>query len=110
MVLKVKQFPLKKHNHHHQILPYKRRLKIDTWKITIILIVLLLAAARCSHCSVIVNNNVKNSNELINYDDKDLVQSAKEIYLQSLREVLYSQLRNISAIATIDKVSESTSY
>lgn len=108
----IKCFSMKKRKQYHQILPYKRRLKIvdvTSWNILIIIIVLLIADY--SHCSVIVKSyKNSNSNELlinknINNNNLNLVQSAKELYLQNLRELLYSQLRNVSAFTTIDKVS-----
>lgn len=86
---------------NHQIIPYKRRLKIENMLPMLLFIFLINCSV--SSCSII--NGVRDSR--VTYQS----QSAKDMYLKSLQDTLRSQLQNISSIAetaavvtSIDKV------
>lgn len=86
---------------NHQIMPYKRRLKID--KIMLAAVALILLNNSCSFNCSIINSAARDN--LITYQS----QLAKEEYLKSLQDALRSQLRNISSLVSPQSSSSSSS-
>lgn len=74
---------------NHQIMPYKRRLKIEN--MLAMLLFILLIKSSVSYCSVI--NGVRDNR--VTYQS----QLAKDVYLKSLQDTLRSQLQNITSSA-----------